>query len=329
MMRRYRWNSLRRSRGVQHRARAVTLLEIVLSMGLLVTLTSMTYWFYSSSLETRARGMKEAHRLRLVRVLMDRMREEIRQASAVSSGRRVGIRGEPERIWLSTLQLPSRNAATARRSRDEPPPAEYDLVKIEYRIARHPDIRDDDGFELPIGLARVEIRVPRLNSAQTGEAFEGRRHAAAAPDQALEDARQEEEEYDRLEDGGNDASMAAEIDWDELYAPDVKYLRFCYFDGHTWWDTWDVQGDNPLPQLVLMTFGFVGHPPFEEEFGINANTDFCECMNQNPPDCDRLDEDRYTMTIRVSQADPLFLSRIGRETKAFTDALGGGGGSEE
>ena len=71
------------------RARGVTLLEIVLSMGLLVTLTTMTYWFYASSLETRASGTKEAQRLRMVRVLSERMRREIRQTSTVTSDGRV------------------------------------------------------------------------------------------------------------------------------------------------------------------------------------------------------------------------------------------------
>ena len=313
-----------------YRARGVTLLEIVLSMGLLVTLTTMTYWFYASSLETRASGTKEAQRLRMVRVLSERIRREIRQTSTVTSDGRVGIRGEAEQIWLSTLRLPSKNAATMRRSREDLPPSEFDLVKIEYRIARHPEIRHEDGYDRSLGLARVEIRIPRLDSAQTGEAFEGRRgRDVPVVDDTTEDARAEEEFFEGLEDGSNDASLADEINWEELYAPDIKYLRFCYFDGHTWWDSWQVQGDNTLPQLVLVTIGFEGHPPLEEEFGINANTDFCECLNQVPSDCDRLADDRYSMTVRVSQADPLFRSRISRETAAFMDALGGVGGGGE
>ena len=38
------------------RHRGITLLEVVLSMGLLTVLPSMTYWFYSSVLDTRRGG---------------------------------------------------------------------------------------------------------------------------------------------------------------------------------------------------------------------------------------------------------------------------------
>ena len=54
------------------------------------------------------------------------------------------------------------------QAREEPPPAEYDLVKTEYWIARHPEILHEDGWERALGLARVEHRIPRPDSAQTG-----------------------------------------------------------------------------------------------------------------------------------------------------------------
>ena len=36
-----------------HHRRGVTLLEIVLAMGLLALMSSMTFWFYDSTLRTR------------------------------------------------------------------------------------------------------------------------------------------------------------------------------------------------------------------------------------------------------------------------------------
>ena len=116
------------------RRRGMTLLEVVLSMGLLTVLTSMTYWFYSTVLDTRRGGTEEAQKLRLVRTVMDRLAREIAQASVITADGRVGIRGEPERIWLSTIRVPSRDLAAIRSRRKEPEPGEYDLVKTEYKM---------------------------------------------------------------------------------------------------------------------------------------------------------------------------------------------------
>ena len=134
--------------------RGLTLLEVVLAMSLLVILSSMTYWFYSSSLGTCERGRTETHRLRLVRVTLDRVATEIRQASAITADNRVGIRGDAERIWLSSLRVPNKKLSEERRSREAPLPGECDLVKVAYHIVRHPDIRDEDGYERSLGLAR-------------------------------------------------------------------------------------------------------------------------------------------------------------------------------
>ena len=312
--------------------RGLTLLEVVLAMSLLVVLSSMTYWFYASSLDTRERGRTEAHRLRLVRVTLDRIATEIRQASAITTDNRVGIRGTAERIWLSSLRVPTKKLSEERRAREAPLPGEYDLVKVAYHIVRHPDIRDDDGYERALGLARVEIRTQRPDSAETGEAFEGEpRQLETAeeeelegeiPPEDLEEALYEEEEENA------DMGLLSEIEWEELYAPEIRYLRFCYFDGNTWWDTWDVPGENPLPQLVMVTVGFEGCPPFGEELGQTPNEEFCECLNREPEDCERLFPDQYSQVVRVAQADPLFRSRITREGQKLIEDLGAASGEE-
>jgi len=310
------------------RRRALTLLEIVLAMSLLVVLSSMTYWFYGSALETRRSGTIRAHRLRLVRVVLDRMAQEIRQASLITADDRVGIRGEPERIWLSTIRVPSKELSKKRRSREEPPPGEYDLVKVEYKIARHPDIvQEEENWELPLGLARVEIEIPRPDSAQTGEANEeeklvvgGEEGEAAFLEQLAESQFQNEDEK------AGDAQLEPRIEWEELYAPEIRYLRFCYYDGHSWWDKWDVIGDNPLPQLVMVTVGLSGRRPLEEgELGRDEyNEKFCECLNRDIPDCEPLRANQFSTVVRVTQADPLFRSRITRETQAVMDELNAG-----
>ncbi len=152
--------------------RGMTLLEIVLAMGILVVVSSMTYWFYSSTLRTGERSTDAAFRLRLARVVLDRITTEIRQASAITADGWVGIKGEPESIRLSTYRVPSRKQSEERRTREEPRPAEYDLTKVEYKIARHPEILDDEGYEFALGLARVEIPIPRPLPVKTPEQLE-------------------------------------------------------------------------------------------------------------------------------------------------------------
>ncbi len=307
------------------RRRALTLLEIVLAMSLLVVLSSMTYWFYGSALETRRAGTVRAHRLRLVRVVLDRVAQEIRQASMITADERVGIRGEPERIWLSTIRVPSKELSKKRPSRAPPPPGEYDMVKVEYKIARHPDIlHKEENWELPLGLARVEIKTPRPDSAQTGEAHEddklvvgGEEGEAKFLEQLLESQFEDEDEK------VGDAQLEPRIEWEELYAPEIRYLRFCYYDGHSWWDKWDVIGDNPLPQLVMVTVGLSGRRPLEEgELGRDEyNEEFCECLNRDIPDCEPLPANQFSRVVRVTQADPLFRSRITREAQAVMEAM--------
>ena len=338
---------------VRGRRRGVTLLEVTLAMGLLVVLSSMTYWFYSSSLETRRRGTDEAYRLRLARVVLGRIANEIRQTSLITSDGRVGIRGEPDRVWLSTLRVPSRELARERLSREEPAPAEYDLVKVEYKIARHPDILHADGYEMPLGLARVELLRPRADSAQSGEAFEDERRVVGGDGDREEDresgrSADEESVGEEVAGGGEDGqgevldeaaldeaffggepdeeeepSLVPEIAWEELYVPEFLFLRFCYYDGHTWWDSWELGGQNPLPQMVMITLGFEPHPPLDDEFVPEEIEEFCTCLNEDPVDCEPLPEDQYSMIVRVAQADPLFRSRIGRETQSLLERVTG------
>lgn len=333
-----------------HARRAVTLLEIILALGILCSVTSLTYWFYSSSLETSRTGTVAAQKLRLARVVLDRISTEIRQATAITTDNRVGIRGEAERIWLSSYRVPTRAQSEEREYRVDLPPTEYDLTKVEYKLVRHPEILHEDGYELPLGLARVEHRIPRPDSAEMARRLAGGEESADTNKETDEEDPSDGEmpsegegEGEELQDGfESDESLADEalvgdegegnvdlgpdIQWDELYSPEIRYLRLCYFDGTKWWDAWDVQGENPLPQMVMVTIGFEPRPPFGEDLGLEdkVNDEFCECLNDETIDCVPLAEDQYSTVVRVSQADPLFRSRVSRETQSIIEDLAGG-----
>lgn len=297
--------------GIELRLRAVTLLEVMLSVGILIFLSSMTLWFYSSSLDTSRRGIADAQKIRLMRVVLDRLSDEIRQAAFISSEEGSGILGDSEEIRLSSYRVPTRRLLPLREIRSRPPPIEFDLSILEYRILRHPDIEHEEGWDLPLGLSRREFRVPRRlprlpDELQLGE-----------PRLATDDA----EESDTEAEG--DPSVEPQVDWDRIYAPEIRYLRFCYFDGEKWWDSWQVTGESPLPQLVQVTIGFEGRAALDERaVDDELNEEFCTCQNEDPVDCQPLGRDQYSIVVRVPQADPLFRSHISREAQSIVENLG-------
>jgi hypothetical protein len=248
-------------------------------------------------------------------------------------------------MWLSSYRVPSRQQSEERRFREKPPPGEYDLTKVQYRIVRHPEIEHPDGYEFPLGLARIEVLIPRPDLIALEEALEDEGERAGKEDdgesldgsagdliegtsddeEGLVEGMLEEPFLDEEEERG-DVSLGPDINWEELYAPEIRYLRLCYFDGSKWWDSWDLTGENPLPQLVLVTIGFEPRPPFGQEFGLEdeVNEEFCECLNEEQLDCEPLAPDQFSIVVRVPQADPLFRSRISRETQSLVEQMSGG-----
>ncbi|MHC5110934.1 MAG: PulJ/GspJ family protein [Planctomycetota bacterium] len=303
-----------RNRAARHLRRAVTLLEIALAMGLLVLVSSMTYWFYADALETRDAESEVIRKWRLARVTLEAMANEIRQASLIPHGGVAGIVGDAEAIRVSTVRMPVKNVIPGGLDINGKPNPQTDLIRVEYRIARHPDIvHEEEGYELPLGLIRNEVLTEPDDTDPDAVDADG--FPIGSDGQALDSDSFKE----NSEDG---ADVGFDINWQELYAPEIKFLRFCYFDGSTWWDKWHVSGENPLPQLVHIAIGFEGGAPFGEEFGTPEELEYCECMNEDPQDCVPTRPDRMSTVVKVQLADPLFRSRIGAELSNLGESLG-------
>jgi len=303
--------------------RAVTLLEMTLAISLLVMLSSITYVFYSSSISTREQGLQEARKLRLSRMVLDRITDEIRQTATMTQDYGVGIIGDAEGIMLTTRRMPRRELARKEFMTTDELIPEYDIVQVQYKIARHPDIVSEDGWEQPLGLARVETRIPRPEKPlQEGEELDplAEQEEMAEGQGFSEEFVEDLFETQELESG--DAGVGPSINWEELYSQDIHYIRFCYYDGYSWWDQWNVTGENPLPQIIQVTIGFNDHPPLGDDLGQDKdNEEYCECLNRDPVDCLPVPSGEYSTLVRVTQADPLFRSRVSREGQALVEEM--------
>ncbi len=285
--------------------RAVTLLEVTLALGLLVLLSSTTFWFYQNTLERRTEAIGESQKLQLVRILLEQMSRELRYASSFTPGYGTGLSGGKGFITVLTPRLPRKLLSEERSLRDGEIPGEFDLMEIKYYIARHDEIEDEDGFLLALGLVRKETRT--LN--------EGRNRSAADDEDeggGMIELDFDEKEFDELVDEEIGELTTVK---EELYAPEIKYLRFHYFDGARWWPDWQLEGANSLPQIVRITVGFEPHPPPDDEFAEEEEDLFLE----DPQEQDPLPPGEYTTFVRILQSDIFFGSRITRTAQDIAE----------
>ncbi|MHC4063542.1 MAG: hypothetical protein ACYSUQ_06680 [Planctomycetota bacterium] len=273
-----------------HVRRAVTLLETVLAVSLMVTFMGMMYWFYESSLETREEGLKRTHDVQLARVLLQRMAEEIRQASGNTPGYGTGLIGYKHGISVNTLVIPDKILAQKRSVFDEQIAAQFDLQEVRYYIAWDEENLDEEGNPRPLGLVR---RVSK--TFNRGVVFE--------TDTEGEESEDEE---------------AAAVK-EELYAPEIKFLEFRYFDGASWWEDWELAQGNSLPLMVRVTVGYTPLLPEEEEELDLVEDNFLRDEEER----DRIPDDQFTMFVRLVQSDvnPIGV-RLQREASAFSASEG-------
>jgi hypothetical protein len=271
-----------------HRRRGFTLLEMVISIGLFVTVLGMTFAFYRRSLEIRDHGSTHSTQVQLARVVLATIADEIRQASGFVPGYGPGVYGIRDAVEINTVVIPDRKLTERRSIRDKQLPGQFDLQQVRYYIAWDEENVDSNGNPRSLGLVR------RANRTYL---------------------------RDVVFDENDPAAEQAELAWkEELYAPEIKYLEVLYFDGARWWDTWELEQGNTLPQMVRVTVGFVPELPEEQELEI-VDEDFL----QQEEDIEPLAEDRYSIFIRIPQADVFFGSRMSRQASAFSEASEGAG----
>lgn len=279
--------------GAPFRRSGMTLIEVILAMGLITMMAAMMFMFYDVSLRTRDTGMRRMIDGNLARVVALRIAEEIRSANGFL-GKTPGVSGKDRMITLQTVVLTDKNLFNRRKIQDAAPPAESDIRQVQYYLAYDQDrsftYPDGTVGPAPLGLVRREIKT--LNQAVIRE----------------------------------DQTESVDLD---LFAPEMKYLRFRYFDGVEWIDKWDV-GDagggmgNSLPQAIEVTVGYTALPPKDEKELDLQNKDVLPSLPEP------YSTDTCTVQVRLLQADTFFGSRLMRaqqqptEEEAAAAAQGGG-----
>ncbi|MFH0980614.1 MAG: prepilin-type N-terminal cleavage/methylation domain-containing protein [Planctomycetota bacterium] len=276
----------RRHRPAPPQRGGFTLLEVVLALSIITVVTALMYWFFWDAMTTTERETAQTHDVQLVRVVLDRLAQEIRQANGFVPGYGAGIIGYKHALSINTTVLPEKRLMYPRSIKDEQEVGQFDVQEVRYYIGWDEENLDPNGDPRALGLVRRVSKTFLRDVVLKGDQEE----EADAPEQAVAIK-------------------------EELYAPELKYIEFKYFDGAKWWDDWEITQGNSLPQIIRVTVGFEPVLPEEEEMKL-VEDDFLRDEAELEP----LAPDRFAMFIRLVQADTFLGSRLTREASAFSSS---------
>jgi prepilin-type N-terminal cleavage/methylation domain-containing protein len=253
--------------------RGLTLLEVLLAMALVVVLLGAVQLFYAVSLRTCAEGQGLSRDARLARAALDRIAEDVRNASGFARGYGPGLVGDAHWISLQSVRLPDKALLEERGIQEEPLPAECDIASVQYYVATDEDqiVTLEDGTEVPLVYGLVRWEQKTLNQ----------------PVMMMD---RDEQQVDV-----------------GVWAEQIHYLGFRYFDGVDWVTTWTGGPGNSLPQAVKIMVGF--DPVTEDELAAEEEREKAEMLGETveePP----LPAGRYAMVVRLRQADTFLGSRL-------------------
>ncbi|HWL92396.1 MAG TPA: hypothetical protein VNT79_02590 [Phycisphaerae bacterium] len=278
--------------------RGVTLLELLLALGLMVLVSVLLFSFYDQVLRTREVAQQAVSSGYLARMIAHQIADEIRAANGFVSTIGPGITGKERVLTIQTVALPDKKLFKKYGIDDKLPPAECDVRLVQYYLGYD---KDDENYVYadgstgmaPLGLVRREVKTH------------------------FQSALMEKDE------------KSVHLD---LVSPELKYVRFRYYDGVDWVDRWDIgiepegKMGNSLPQAVEVTVGYSEAPPpkVEEE---EEELDESELLPSEP---ELYSRDAYTVMVRLPQADTFFGSRLMRAQQITRNraSSSSGGGSE-
>ena len=147
------------------RTAGFTLLEVVMAVGLIVSLMGSAIWFTDHLASAREKINARTQEIVSRRSLMRRITSELRCAMSM---RRLGlgIAGEADYIAFVTTSIPGRSVWVDRNILDQPVPPESDIKLVTYRQAIR---EDEDGNEYVVGIERTCQKLLDAPEAEEGE----------------------------------------------------------------------------------------------------------------------------------------------------------------
>lgn len=296
------------------RRRGMTLLEVIISLVLIIFLISGVYGFYQSAVEVRSQGTQHSRETKLARGILAQIANEIRGATDIVPGDGRGFKGREHSITIVCTRMPERNIYDEIDFlRDKWTNAQSDLMRVDYELAWDADDqRDEEGILLCHGLVRrqqtlfdprpqyvVQEEQGSYGSSRSGEepSYEERRAGAGKDDVELD--------FDHY-DSNRPQSEGG------IMAPEIKYLRFRYFDGAVWRDKWQIaeegtgldtaqaalagQRTYALPQAIEVTIGRQRVAPPED-------MEFDPGLKDEDEDPDVYHPDWFTVVVYIPQSD--------------------------
>ena len=257
-------------------ARGLTLFEVVISIALIALLLGTLLTFFWQTMSIREQVTRAVDRSQLAQQVLERMAAELRACVGLD---KTGFAvqqfvGDRRTLTFLTAPLPDKDQYAFYRESEVRPPPQHDLREITYTLWVDPDKTTEQGDPLVGGIVRTQTRV--LNPAVA--------IAELSEDQQAEYVRS------------------------DLWAPELGYLEFRYFDGAEWTTLWQVSEGNALPQLVQITVGFDSLTKDELD---DRDLDKYPVARDpyGPPD---QSNDRYSIIVQIPAADQTFSSRLER-----------------
>jgi prepilin-type N-terminal cleavage/methylation domain-containing protein len=274
--------------------RGFTLLEVILAIALMVLVLSALFAFFNGVMRTQAEAVGVSKEAALTRNLLQRMSDELRQATAVMGSFDISpLVGEvdPPRITFYTRVLPDKELLRRRSVFDERLPPQHDLRRVSYYLLTDDEYLDVNGEPYVFGIVREETKtlledvvIKEFNSQLPADS------ALPAGDQ-----------FTQL----------------DLYAPELKFLEFRFYDGAQWVRRWQGGPGQSLPQAVRIVVGQT--PEYRKDVEFEKIT-----IDEDEKD-DTIDfrkhPDRSAEIVRLPGADPYLGSRL----VTASDVLGGEG----
>ncbi|MBK9118563.1 MAG: prepilin-type N-terminal cleavage/methylation domain-containing protein [Phycisphaerales bacterium] len=272
--------------------RGLTLLEVIIAIALIAMLVSALLTFYWQTLQLRDASEKLHDRTAIVRQVLGQISGELRAALPAERVNFPVTRfiGERRKITFVTAWQRDESDEAFRTFReseryDQPLPRQ-DLREVTYELWIEINEQTEEGDPVVGGLLRTERRL--LDPTET---------EADVPEGEVLPYIQR-----------------------NLWAHELGYLEFRYFDGVQWHTQWEVQEGNPLPHLIQVTVGFDALKRFEHENeDLNQYT-----LEDYPLGPDVPNINRFSQIVRVAGADPMFSGRLqnlrnslGEETFTF------------